>query len=294
MRRLAGEDGYVTIAVLVVSALFAAIVSSLLIVSRPSIGLARIGAQELAAEGLVEGGLNAAGFLLFAEQRDPREVNGAELRFGTGTVSVALKDEGARISINDADEDFLAGLFEAVGGTSMTPTAFGGRVVDWRDEDDDVSDGGAESADYEAAGARTGPPNRPFRSVEELGQILELSGEDFARLAPYVTVYSGRDTVDPLSAPATVLRSIPYVTRGEVERMRQARRNGYDREEIVDLARDAEDYLMLERSGVYRVELRAQLRDGFSATASAVIRKAEDGADFHVLAWWRGASGTGQ
>src|SRR3712207_1448809 len=51
------NDGYVTLAVLVIAGLLAAFVSTLLSLSRPALDLARIGADELVAQGLAEGGL---------------------------------------------------------------------------------------------------------------------------------------------------------------------------------------------------------------------------------------------
>ena len=170
---------------LLVVGLLAAIVSSLLLVSRPALGLSRLGGDEVAADALLEGGVTTAAFLLYGSQREVAKVDNLVLRLATGDIRIAVEDEGARIDLNSADPPLLAGLFAAVEGTSMPPGTFASRVVDWRDADSDTLQNGAEATDYEQAGLDYGPSNLPFHSVDELRFILGLSARDFDRLKPY-------------------------------------------------------------------------------------------------------------
>ena len=162
--RMRSDDGYVTLAVLLIVGLLAAIVSSLLAVSRPALGLARIGGDEVAAEALIQGGVATAGYLLFAAKREPARVNGMDLRLRTGDIRLTVADEAGRIDLNAADPTLLAGLYSAAGGTSLSNQAFAARVVDWRDTDGDVGVDGAEAGDYSFCRGRLCPtePAVPF------------------------------------------------------------------------------------------------------------------------------------
>ncbi|MDQ3557744.1 MAG: general secretion pathway protein GspK [Pseudomonadota bacterium] len=294
MGRATGSDGYITLAVLVIAGLLAASVATLITVSRPAIDTARLGADKLAADGLVDGGLAAAGYLLFRSEREPSAVDGTTLRFGTGSVRLGVTDEGGRIGLNIADPELLAGLFGAAGGSSMSPAAFAARIMDWRDEDSEPTEAGAESEEYASAELGYGPRNGPFRSPDELRLLIGLSGGDFNRLEPFLTTFSNSGLIDPRSAPRTVLLAIPGLTRADVERLIEARRAGTrDREALVGLVEGSTDYFGTEPSGAYRVVMQARLKAGFSEAAEAVLVAATDEtADFGVVAWTRLAPGT--
>lgn len=87
-----------------------------------------------------------------------------------------LVDEASKLNLNTATAEMLSLL------PRMTPE-LAAAIVDWRDEDSDISDGGAEDETYQ----RFNPPyrckNGPFESVEELGMVAGmtlqiLEGED--------------------------------------------------------------------------------------------------------------------
>jgi general secretion pathway protein K len=293
MNRLRGNNGYVTLAVLLIVGLLAAIVSSLLSVSRPALGLARIGGDEVAAEGLVQGGIATAGFLLIATKRDPARVNGMDIRLSTGDIRLTVVDEAGRVDLNSADPTLLAGLFSAAGGKSLSNQAFASRVVDWRDKDSDVGIGGAEVNEYSSAELGYVPPNLPFHSVEELRFLLGLSARDFERLAPHVTVLSGRAKIDPLAASETVIRAIPGSRKRDFEQILRAKRSGRGREQIIASIPTLSEFLLAEPSGVYRVGVKVKLTDGFSDAVEAVIAAPKQGdtqTDYRVVGWTRLAS----
>jgi general secretion pathway protein K len=174
----------------------------------------------------------------------------------------------------------------------MTPEAFPSRVVDWRDQDNDVGEDGAEAAEYEDAGLPYRPTNRWFRSVEEVRLILGLSNAEFVRLKPFITVYTGRAKIDPLTASETVLRAIPGIGRSAIQLILQARRQGLDREQIVALVGEASQFLSTEESSVYRVGVEVRLPGGFTDAVEAVIvaPQTRDGSVYRVAAWTRPAA----
>ena len=289
MRRIRSDNGYVTLAVLLIVGLLAAIVSSLLSVSRPALGLARIGGDEVAAEGLIQGGIATAGYLLFAAKREPMRVNGMDLRLRTGDIRLTVKDEAGRIDLNSADPTLLAGLYSAAGGTSLSSQAFANRVVDWRDQDNDVGVDGAEAGEYSETGYV--PPNLPFHSVEELRFLLGLSRRDFERLAPHLTVLSGRAKIDPMSASETVIRAIPGARARDFQQILRAKTAGRDRSSLIASMPTLSEFLLDQPSGVYRVGVQVKLTDGFSDAVEAVIVAPQQGdTDYRVVAWTRLAS----
>lgn len=283
------NDGYITLAVLLMVGFLASIVSMLLALSRPALDLARIGADELRVEGLLEGGVTAAGYLLYAAAHDPVDVDGMSLRFDHGAARLAVTDESGRIDLNNADPELLTGLFTALGGTSLSPQAFAARIADWRDLDEEQTESGAEGADYASAGVGYGPHNGPFRSVEEMRLVLGLSQQDFDRLEPFVTVFNVSGMVDPFSAQRPVLLAIPDIDRDDIKKLVEAHGAPQAaRERVLDELETYSDYFLFEPSGVYRVRIEAQLDGGLAESAEAILTgPTELNPDYGVLSWVR-------
>jgi type II secretory pathway component PulK len=87
-----------------------------------------------------------------------------------------LVDEASKLNLNTATAEMLEAL------PRMTPE-LAAAIVDWRDEDDEITSGGAESETYLRFKPTYQCKNAPFESVEELrlvhGMDLEvLYGED--------------------------------------------------------------------------------------------------------------------
>ena len=285
-----------SLAVLLTAGLLAAVVASLLAVSRPALGIARIGQDEVALDGLLQGGIETAGYLLTEAKVKMADVNGLTLSRSTGTLGIGVADESGLVDLNSAKPELLQGLYAAVNGRSMGAQAFADRVVDWRDQDSDARPLGAEADEYESARLPGRPPNRPFRSVEELRYLLGLSAEDFIRLRSFLTVYTGRGAVDPLSAPEAVLRAIPGLTPNMVQLILQERRHGMSRKQIVQLIQQGSEFLSTDDSSVYRVNVQVRLKNGFAGAVDAVIvGQSGDSSGYKVAAWSRrGAAGGSQ
>lgn len=280
-------DGYITIAVLVFVGILAAVISSTLAASRPTLGLVRLGAQELAAEGLLDGGLAFAAYSLFTTRQTARALDGVELRIGDGSITVGVRSEASRIDINAADADVLAGLYAAAGGQSMTPDVFAARVIDWRDSDDDQTPGGAERGLYVVAGAAFAPANGRFRSTSDLGFVLGVQADDLIRLEPFTTVFNPKGGIDPMDASQIVLAALPDLSatdRGLFVQARQA--VGIDRSAALGVLRSPSRYFLEEPSGLYRVRVTARLSNGFTRSAEGVIAHAPETARGYGIVHW--------
>jgi DNA uptake protein ComE-like DNA-binding protein len=90
-----------------------------------------------------------------------------------------LLDEASKLNLNTASQSMLEGL------PTMT-AELAAAIVDWRDEDDEPSEGGAETETYQLRDPSYVCKNAPFETVEELtlvnGATWEiLYGEDLNR-----------------------------------------------------------------------------------------------------------------
>ncbi len=147
--------------------------------------------------------------LLRIGTRDLTTPNAAsELRMPTFAqkVSVSIQRERDRVDLNAAGSATLAACFLGAGFSPETARSMASRVIDWRDADDVPGPGGAEEADYHAAGLHYGPRNGPFESVEELRQVLGMDNLRRSVLRLF-TVYTHQS--DDTDAPDDLAPALP-------------------------------------------------------------------------------------
>jgi general secretion pathway protein K len=129
-----------------------------------------------------------------------------EAQVGDITVEVRVENESDRVNLNTASAPLLRALVTAVSGAPGMAGQLAATIVDWRTPGEDGLPGGAKAAQYRAAGRPYDPPGAPFRSVAELGDVLGMTPELLARLAPHLTVMTDADpdltTRDPVVARA--------------------------------------------------------------------------------------------
>lgn len=97
----------------------------------------------------------------------------------TGGPVFGLTDEASKLNLNTATQEMLELL-------PNMPADFAAAIIDWRDEDADVTPGGAESETYLLQDPSYMCKDAPFESVEELRLVLGaewdvLYGEDVNR-----------------------------------------------------------------------------------------------------------------
>lgn len=123
-------------------------------------------------------------------------------------ISIAVFNEASRINLNRAPAQVLAALVEALGAEEEAAVSIADAIADWRDEDDLKLLNGAEDPDYEHAGRPFGAKDAPFVAVEELQQVVGVSPEVYARMAPELTVDTENDQVDTTFASAAVIAAV--------------------------------------------------------------------------------------
>lgn len=257
--------------VLLLSGLVAGYAMAARIESMQGNGLARAAAAREAARAGVE---YATSRLLDPDPAQRWVADGRNYRFDfDGTqLDVAVRDEVGKVDLNAAGHPLLLALFVALGERREVASRLAGAILDWRDEDSLTQPaGGAEDADYAAAGLAWGAKDAPFETVAEVEQVLGMRPALFASAAPYLTVYSGSAMPDAASADGIVLQAM-----------------GVDRPQP-----PGPDAMPLAGSGTYSIDSRARLADGRRAHVSVILRlggNALPGSAYTPLRWQDGAT----
>lgn len=280
------EHGYITVMVLTFAGLMAALVAATMHVARPSLGQAVVNIDELQADGLIDAGLAAAGYALYAAKAQVGAVDGLTVPLETGTVKVNVVPEGGRVDLNGADKRVLEGLYTAVGTGAIAAPAFAARILDWRDRNNKAERMGAESDEYRQMGLDYGPRNRAFLSVNELMRIPGITEEDFVRLAPYLTVFNPEGRIDPGGAELAVLRAVPQMTDAAAVEIKQAFADpDIARKELNRLIQPYRRFLAPRGNNVFRVRVEARLPGGYAKAVEAVIMSGGRASPYYVLHW---------
>ncbi|MCX6930450.1 MAG: type II secretion system protein GspK, partial [Verrucomicrobia bacterium] len=112
-----------------------------------------------------------------------------------GGVLYGVSDEESRLNLNGAAADALAKLY------GMTPELVAA-IMDWRDEDNQVTPGGAESDYYVSLRPPYLPRNGPFQTIRELLMVRGVSpqllrGDDVHLNGLFEPAADGRDDDGP-------------------------------------------------------------------------------------------------
>lgn len=185
-------------------------------------------------------------------------------------VEVSVRDESGKIDLNLAPHALLARLLEQLGEPAKPAARMAGAILDWRDVDALVQPaGGAEDADYRAAGLAWGAKDAPFETVAEVEQVLGMRPSLYAAVAPHLTVHAFVETPDPRFADAIVLAALG-VEPPVAPDPRAAPAVG---------------------SGTYSIHSRARLPEGRRAHLSVVLRMGGSGlpgSTYTTLQWQAG------
>ena len=205
------------------------------------------------------------------------EING-------GSVRYSVMDEVARVDLNKASSELLAGLFASLEIELTLRSTLTDTILDWRDSDSLRRLHGAEDPDYLAAGYGHGAKDAPFDSVEELLMLPVMTRELYERVMPYLTVYSGQPGVDPALASVLVVRALPG--------MSSARAADYIavRDVLRDIGQEPPlpSYvdprnLASARGLVYTIRAEAERTGGGSAAIEATLRLQREHRDQSII-----------
>jgi general secretion pathway protein K len=136
-----------------------------------------------------------------------------ELTYGDATIRVRAQNEAGKIDLNRGSTEVLANLFRTLGSDAGAAQVLAAAVADWkshrRSRWNQQSD--------QATGALPIGEIQPFLAVEEFREVSGVTPEIYDRVSPFLTVLSGSERIDPLSAARDVLLSLPGADARQVD-----------------------------------------------------------------------------
>ena len=210
------------------------------------------------------------------------------------SVQFQVRDEDGKVDLNAAPPELLLGLFRAAGFDDERAESLAAAVLDYRDDDSDVTPSGAEDPDYQAAGLPHGAADRSFRNLIELGDVLGVSDAVYDRVAPHLTIYSDAEGVDIFRASKTVLEALPGMTPEAMETILAAADGPSDVDPLFSLPEEVtapfEDYVLPSRELIFEIQAVGRSEGGGQFVRKAVV--ALDGGrralPFTIYDWRRG------
>jgi general secretion pathway protein K len=226
-----GSEGFIIVAVLWILATLATLVSIYAIyVSNSAIAVAAT-SDGMVADQLLAAGVELAAYQLTGSAVSERPNSGQfTARVGTARLAVAFQTEAARIDLNAASKDLLAGLFVGFGAAPQDAAGYADRIVAWRTklavQSDGIVDTDPENSFYRSAGLSYTPRHAPFAHVDELWLVYGIPRVLIQRALPYVTVYSGQAQVDVIDAAPQVIAALPGMSPQALQEILAARQAG--------------------------------------------------------------------
>ncbi len=150
-----------------------------------------------------------------------------------GFVSGVLEDQSGKFNLNSlvaadgetvniAAQQWFERLLVSVG----LPAELSQAVIDWQDQNDEVSGNmGAENSYYASLANGYAAANQPFHHAAQLRQVRGFEGKNYALIRDYVTAAQQQDsTLNLNTASSIVLASLdPTLNVAQIDTLRQQR-----------------------------------------------------------------------
>jgi general secretion pathway protein K len=282
-----GEDGFILIAVLWMLAALAALASAYAVYAVETAPSAALPEERLRAEAAIRAGVELCAFQQLAWPKSARPTAGAfTTNVGENRIDVVYRSETARVDINSAPHDLIAGLFKQLGASASAAGSLADRIVAWRGRLKD-GDRRQEAAIYAKAGLSYGPLGAPFDNVLELSLLPGMSPALVSRALPFVTIFGTGGKIDPLIADPLVLAALPGATPAMIKGFLSARRGPPpDAATLARMAGAAKDYVAVNASAYVRAAVVATVKDR-TIRAEVLMKIVESGDEPYDILNWR-------
>ena len=296
-RAKSGSDGFIIVAVLWILAALATLVSVYAIyVTNSAIAVAASGDATI-ADPLVSAGVELAAYQLLGQTDEKRPAVGQfTARMGTAQLAIAFQTEAARIDLNQAPKELLAGLLVGFGASPLDAGDYAERIIAWRTQTAAQNiDTDPENARYRSMGLSYTPRHAPFIHVGELWLVQGIPPVLIERMLPFVTVFNRQAQVDVIDAAPQVIAALPGMTPEIVNAIVTARDAGaLDRTALLALlAGVGQGAASADAGKAFRIGVRVAFDNGRRSAAEAVIVLPDDGpVPYRVLSWRNAFDGT--
>ncbi len=276
--------GFIVVAVLWILGALAALAVVYALYVRETEAALGINNDRLREQELARAGIELAVYRLTSIPESRPSSGALAFQLGGARVDVQFASENARIDLNAAPPDLLAGLFRSLGARPEDADQIAARIVGWRTP---TRPGAAddEAALYRTAGRGYSPRRGPFQHVNELGLVLGISAVLLDRALPYLTVYSGQPEINVLNAVPQVLAAMPGLTPAmlnEFVTQRQTAPQDVLRARLGSAAR----YITVQPSNATRVFIDVRLDGVRRRQVEAVVLLLNgDTEPYRILSW---------
>jgi general secretion pathway protein K len=279
--------GMVLVTVLWTIALCSALAMAAAVSFRSFAGVAAVDRDRVQGDALLTAGLEAAAGVAMGWSEKPLLERTASFVLSTGTVRVNINDEGGRIDIGKAPAELLGSLLLSIGAPPSQASNLARAIVTWRSRDDQLPDTTRPNVTVASTSGSSQKAGTPI--FTDVGQIIGVPGmrpEWVAKMRSLTTVF-GAETINPLTAPAGVIGSLPGVDRGQLQGFLAARRGTpNDANRLGAMLGQAQSFLAALPQQVASVQLAATLADGYTTAARAIIVVLpQDQQPYRLLVW---------
>ena len=282
-----GERGFILVAVLWILAALATLASVYAVYADNAAFAIHINDDRLRIRASVLSGIELTAYQLTSAAKDAAPPRGGfVLRLARSRVEVSFVAEGARVDLNAATKEMLAGLFEAVGAKPDNASDYADRVIGWRKKGV-VAGQNDEAALYKNAGYAYAPRQAPFRNALELPLVLGIPPGIVERALPHLTIFNGQAQIDIRVAEPLVLSALPKVGPDQVKQILARRdQTAPDDKSLLQWLGPASAGATIKTTPACRIRVDVALDDGRTAKAEVVILVLEgEDQPFRVLSW---------
>jgi general secretion pathway protein K len=213
-----------------------------------------------------------------ADTPRPADGTATQLSLDGEFIDIAVQDEGGKIDVNAGDAVILTNLCRVL-GFGKEAGGIAENIVRYREQ------------------MRNGAPEArqpAFAVIEELRLVPGIDPDRYARIRPFVTVYTGDGHVNPRTAPREVIMSLPGVLPAQADaylRERARQRPGSETGPLPLGLAGAAPYLSAAAPKVVTITAISRGAGQTRSIREAVVDlQATEERPFRLVAWRRGVT----
>jgi general secretion pathway protein K len=277
------KRGFVIVAVLWILVALSALAMIFSVYLSASAHALAVNDTSLQAEALTSASFDLAAYRLMLAGEKARPPRGSfRFRMNDADVLVSFTSEAARIDLNYAPKEVLAGLFATLGAAKSAAREDADRIVGWRTRPVPGS-ANEEEARYGALGYS--PRQALFTHANELALVVGLPPALVERALPFVTVFNGSGDVDASIAAPQVIAALSDKTPNKSADPFADRASATGMPVGSNPPAPTPNGASSAKSPCYRIETTISFKDGRRTASEAVIALGDAVEPYRVLSW---------
>ena len=167
------------------------------------------GLARMRAESVLDAAIQLTAQRLTADKKLGAQYRIDQMLLGSNPVRIEITPSEGLVDVNVASDALLEALLQRVGGLAPGEAAvLVSRIHDYIDPDDIPSGiGGAEAAQYRAAGWPSLPRNSALEDLSELKSVMGMTAALYETIAPYLGT-NGQQGIEIGSAPPALIDAL--------------------------------------------------------------------------------------